>query len=139
MRASASGLAGPAGSYPGQLARLLRIDRRPRGVGQAGLGVALNHGQEWLERLRVIVHGQPGVADAVQSGRERSDRELVRVHLTDFVPAQRRRHLCSWPRPDGPRAENSLMRSVLIEVDENPLASLLLPPDRRDQVRSPAL
>src|SRR5271168_1883795 len=60
------------------------------------------------------------------------------MDLVDLVPVQRRRYLGAWPGPDGPGAEDRLVRRVLVEVDEDALAALLLPPGRGNQVRPPA-
>ena len=51
---------------------------------------------------------------------------------------QRSRDLTTDPGPGEPRAEDGLVRSILVEVDEDPLAALLLPPFGGDQVGMPA-
>src|SRR5262245_47177410 len=118
-RTQVLGLPGAARCHPAQLAGLLRVARPPRGVRQASLGRALGHCEERLERLRVVVHAQPRVADAVQPGRERGDPELVGVDLADLIPAEGSRYLRPWPRADRPRTEHRLMRRILVEVDED--------------------
>src|SRR5581483_6995678 len=54
-------------------------------------------------------------------------------------PRDRRRDLRAGTRAHGPRAEDGLVRRVLVVVDEDASAALLLPPRGRDQVRPATL
>ena len=54
--------------------------------------------------------------------------------VVELVPRERRRHLRARAGPHRPRAEHRLVRRVLVEVDEDPLAALFLPPRVGDQV-----
>src|SRR5580658_2726978 len=61
------------------------------------------------------------------------------MDVVEFRPGDRGRYLRARPGPDRPGTEDGLVRSVLVVVDEYPRAALLLPPGRRDQVRTPPL
>ena len=50
------------------------------------------------------------------------------IDCLQLVPTKRGRHLCADARPGAPGAEHVFMRCVLIEVDEDTLASFFLPP-----------
>src|SRR5262249_53092829 len=52
-------LPSPARRHPRRLVRLLRIDRRPRSVPQAGRSIALVKLEQRLERPRLLVHAPP--------------------------------------------------------------------------------
>ena len=57
----------------------------------------------------------------------------------DLVPGQRRRHLGAGAGAHRPGAEDGLVRRVLVVVDEDAGAALLLPPGRGDQLGAAAL
>ena len=61
------------------------------------------------------------------------DRLVVGVDRFELVPAERGRHLRAGPGPHAPRAEDRLVRRVLVEVDEDALAALFLPPRVGDE------
>ena len=69
---------------------------------------------------------------------DRSDGQLLGVDGVDFVPRQGRRDLSTDPGPCEPGAEHRLVRCILIEIDEDPFATLLLPPLGRDQIGMPS-
>ena len=76
------------------------------------------------------------------TGRRRGRRCRARVAMvsssgwtsSSSSQSEGRRHLRARPGPHRPGAEDRLVRGVLVEVDEDPLAALLLPPRRGDQV-----
>ena len=70
----------------------------------------------------------PRVAVGGDAGRHGRDRLLVGLDRVELVPAERRRHLRARAGAHAPRAEHRLVRRVLVEVDEDALAALLLPP-----------
>ena len=84
----------------------------------------------------MVAHGSP--RSATRAGTVESV-SVVGVRLAELVPRQRRRHLAADPRPHGPGPEHGLVRGVLVVVDEDALAPLLLPPGRGDEVGSAAL
>src|SRR5919204_76408 len=57
----------------------------------------------------------------------------------DLVPCEGSRNLGPGTGADRPGAEDRLVRRVLVVVDEDAPAALLLPPRRRDQLWAPAL
>src|SRR5438132_108184 len=61
------------------------------------------------------------------------------MHLVDLAPMERRRHLTTLPRPDGQRPKHRLVRTVLVVVEEDAFAAVLLPPLRREDVRTTTL
>src|SRR4029453_12254379 len=67
------------------------------------------------------------------------DRQLVRGERVDLVPRERSRNLGAGTRAYRPRAEDGLVRRVLVVVDEDAPAALLLPPRRGDQLGVAAL
>src|SRR5262245_52119516 len=132
-------LGGPAGCDPGRLVGHLGVDGRPWRVHQPVGHVALRHGEERLDRLRLVADGGPRVAAPGDPPRHRRQGQVVGVGVAQLVPRQRRRHLAADPRPHGPGAEDGLVRGVLVVVDEDPLAPLLLPPRGGDDVGVAAL
>ena len=114
---------------PRRLAGHLRVDGRPRRVGEPGREVAFVHREERLERLQVVVDAGPRVAVRVGARRAPSRScSVVGVDRVELVPGERRRHLPAGPGARRPRAEHGLVRRVLVEVDEHPLAAFFLPP-----------
>src|SRR5919204_1318091 len=123
-----------AGSDAWRLVRLLRIDRRPGRVHETGGPIPLVQLEQRLERLRLLVHALPRVPVGAQPFGHRRDRQSVRVQRVDLVPGQRRRHLRTGTGADRPRAEDGLVRRVLVVVDEDAAAALLLPPRCGEQL-----
>ena len=60
-------------------------------------------------------------------------------HRLDLLPGERRRDLAARAGPGEPGAEDGLVGRVLVEVDEDAAAALLLPPVGGDQVGEAAL
>src|SRR5207244_7688001 len=82
----------------------------------------------------------PGVAIPCDPPGRDGHREQVGVErVVELVPVERRGHLRPGPGPDAPGAEHRLVGGVLVEVDEDPLSPLLLPPGRSDEVGAAAL
>jgi hypothetical protein len=86
-----------------------------------------------------MVHLCPRIALVGQTFGHGRDRQLVGVNRIDRVPGHRRRHLRTRACTHGPRAEDGLVRSVLVVVDEDASASFLLPPGRGEELRPAAL
>ena len=65
--------------------------------------------------------------------------EVIGMNRIDLLPEQWRRNLRadSWSREPG--SEDRLVRSVLVEVDEDPFTAFFLPPIRRNQIRVSSL
>src|SRR5437899_12079734 len=61
------------------------------------------------------------------------------MHFVDLVPVERSRHLTTLSRPYGQRPEDRLVRTVLVVVEEDTFAAILLPPFRREDVRTTTL
>src|SRR5207344_1893090 len=101
----------------GRLVRLLRVDGRPWRVVEAGRSVALVEGEQWLQRLERPVDRGPRVTSAGDPSRHGGDRELVRRDVVELVPGERRGHLRADAGAHGPRAEDRLVRGVMVEVD----------------------
>src|ERR671918_465884 len=95
--------------------------------------------EQRLQRLWALVHLRPRVAARRQPFGDGLDGQLVGVQDVDLVPRERRRHLRAAARTYRPRAEDGLVRRVLVVVDEDALAALLLPPRGGDQLGAPAL
>ena len=124
-----------------------------RGGSSGILGYCGGHGASWspasLSRSARSSNGSrdwgtsadigPRVAAPAHQFGNGPYRQIVGHHRLDFVPRQRRRHLTAGPRPREPGAEDGLVGSVLVEVDEDPLPALLLPPVGRDRLGEPAL
>ena len=68
-----------------------------------------------------------------------ADGEVVGDDRLDLIPGERRGHLAPDPGPGEPGAEHGLVRRVLVEVDEDAGAALLLPPLGGDLVGMTAL
>ena len=101
---------------------------------QTGGPIPLVELEQRLQRLRLLVHPFPRVALRRQPLGHARDRQLVGVKRVDLVPGQRRRHLGAGTGAHRPRAEDGLVRRVLVVVDEDAAAALLLPPGRGDQL-----
>ncbi len=100
--------------------------------------VALVHGEQGVEALRVGGHGVPRVPQPLDPRRHGRDGEGVGLDLVELVPREGCGDLGAGAGSDRPGAEDGLVWCVLVEVDKDPLAPLLLPPRRRDQVGAAA-
>ena len=131
-RPSWPGSARPGAARPASSGRRAATARRCNPLAM----VALVQREQRLDRLRVVgVIVGPRIAvlgDASGHGR---DRLRVGIDRVELVPRERRRHLRARPGAHAPRAEHGLVRRVLVEVDEDPLAALFLPPRVGDQRR----
>ena len=58
------------------------------------------------------------------------------IDVVELVPVERGQHLGRGTHVYRPRPEHRLVRGVLVEVDENAVAALFLPPHVGDRVRS---
>ena len=81
-------------------------------------------------------HGSPA---ARSRSRHRRDGQRVWLDRIELVPAEGRRYLRARSRPHRPGAEDRLVWRILVVVDEDALAALLLPPGRGHQLRPPSL
>src|SRR2546423_573754 len=90
--------------------------------------------EQRLQGLWPLVDPLPRVALRRQSFGHGLDRQLVRVQRVDRVPGQRRGYLAAGASTHRPRAEDGLVRRVLVVVDEDATAPLFLPPRRGDQL-----
>src|SRR3954447_5508337 len=123
----ASALARAARRDARRLVRLLRVDRRPWRVHEPVRAVALVHREQRLERLRGVADGGPGIAVALQPARDSRQRELAGFDVVELLPGDRGGDLRARAGAYRPGAEHRLVRRVLVEVEEDPLAALLLP------------
>src|ERR1035441_7389782 len=143
MRRSAS--AGPTALVPQALGarlggrRLCRVLRWPRCVMKPSVAVTRSQLQERLERLRLVGHRGPRITEAADPIRHGRDGQLIGIDDGDLVPRKGRRYLGMGTRAGRPGPEHRLVGRVLVEVDEYPLASLLLPPVRRDEIGASTL
>ena len=94
--------------------------------------------QQRLERLRRVVDRGPRIAVALQPARNARERELVGMDVVELLPGDRRRHLRARSGAHRPRAEDRLVRRVLVVVDEDAAAAFLLPPRGGDQLGAAA-
>src|SRR4029077_16074131 len=90
--------------------------------------------EQGLERLWPAGDPFPWVAAFLYPAGHGGDRHIGCMCAVDRVPAERRRHLGAGTGAHRPGAEDGLVRSVLVEVDEHPAAALLLPPRRPDEL-----
>ena len=80
----------------------------------------------------IAAHGSP--LRPSRPGRSREG-QLAGIDVVELLPRDRRRDLpTSGVGPHRPRAEDGLVPRVLVVVDEDPLAALLLPPGRGEDV-----
>ena len=79
------------------------------------------------ESAVVVDRGVP-VADLGEPGRHRRHREVLGRDLGELVPRQRCRHRRARLGPDAVGRGDRAVARVLVVVDEDPLAALLLPP-----------
>ena len=122
----------------------LRLARHLRVVGRVGhvalaLGlVALVHLEQRLQRVGDVVDRRVQVADLGEARRHRRDREVLGRDVGQLVPGHRRRHRRARLRPDAVGRGDRAVAGVLVVVDEDALAALLLPPLRRHLARAGA-
>ena len=76
----------------------------------------------------VVVDRRVAVADLGEARRHRRDREVLRRRPRELVPRERRRHRRTGLRPDAVGRGDRAVARVLVVVDEDALAALLLPP-----------
>src|SRR5579862_391163 len=114
---------------------LLGVLGWPRCVEEPVRAVLCRHVQQRLERLRSVADACPGVAAVADKLRNCSDRQALGIDRVDVVPGERGGHLSPDARSSKPRAKDRLVRSVLIEVDEDLFSPLFFPPVRGDQLR----
>ena len=88
--------------------------------------------------LRVVGDVGPGIAARLDACRHGERGAGLGIDVVELVPVERRRHLGGRARSDRPRAEHRLVRRVLVEVDEDALPALFLPPRVGDRVGSTA-
>src|SRR5689334_15691808 len=75
------------------------------------------------------------VAAIGQDGWHGAHVELLRVgDLREVVPTQRHRNGSARPRADAVGRRNGAVAAVLVEIDENVVAAVFLPPGARDVV-----
>src|SRR5205814_6646756 len=70
-----------------------------------------------------------------EAGRHRGQREVLGLERLQLVPAKRRRDRRIGTRPHGIAGGDRPVAGVLVVVDEDALAALLLPPRSRDELR----
>ena len=103
------------------------------GASSAGGEVPLVQFQQRLERLRLVVIDAHGSAVAAARRGTVAMVSSSGSMAGQLVPGERRRHLAGpWRAPTRPRRPSC--GGVLVEVDEHPVAPLLLPPRRGHQV-----
>src|SRR5207253_1729841 len=106
---------------------LLRVLRRPRGVGESRRLVLLRELEERVERPCRVVHARPGIALLREPIRNGLDRESGRVASLDLVPAQWSGDAGVGRRPHGVRRGDRAVLRVLVVVEKDAV-TLLLPP-----------
>jgi hypothetical protein len=121
------------GATRGGSSGMLRVLRRPRRVVQAGFP-SRSARPAAARATAVGRHVGPGVAPPAHQVGHGADGEVVGDDRLDLLPGERRRDLPARAGPGEPGAEDGLVGRVLVEVDEDALAPLLLPPVGRDQI-----
>src|SRR5438876_1023845 len=111
----------------------LREVRRIRRLAESCLLVALDPLEELLEVADDIVDAGLDVAEAREALTHRRDREILGLDVRELVPGNRRGHSGVGPRPHRVRRRDRPVARVLVVVDEDPLAALLLPPRGGDE------
>ena len=125
--------------HPGRLVGHFGVLRRPRCIVQPRRPVTRGQLQERLQRLGGGGHVGPRVAPARHAARARCGWSARRDPGRPPRPSRRGSRPGRRPGPGEPGAEDRLVRGVLVEVDEDPLSALLLPPSGGDQVGVPPL
>ena len=123
------------GLHPLGLAGHLRIVGRIGHVALALGGVLLVHVQQRLQRMRDVVDRRVPVAHVRESGRHRRNGEVLRRDAAELVPCDRRRYRRPGLGPHAVGRRDRPIAGVLVVVDEDPLAALLLPPLGRHAIR----
>ena len=123
----------------------LRLARHLRVVGRIGhvalaLGlVALVHVQQRLQRVGGVVDRGVAIAHLGEARGHRRDREVLGRDLGELVPGHRRGDRRARLRPDAVGRGDRAVAGVLVVVDEDALAALLLPPLGRHLARQAPL
>ena len=116
----------------------LRLSRHLRIVGWVGHvppslgGVALVHVQQRLQRVGGFVDRGVAIADLGKARGHGRDREVLGRDLGELVPRDRCGDRRARLRPDAVGGGDRAIAGVLVVVDEDALAALLLPPLGRD-------
>ena len=110
-----------------RLARHLGVVGRVRHV---ALLVPLVHVEQRLERVGDVVDRGVAVADLGEAGRHGRDREVLGLDLGELVPRHGRGDRRARLRPHAVGRGDGAVAGVLVVVDEDALAALLLPPLR---------
>ena len=126
-----------AGLDPWRLVRHFRILRGPRSIGYASREVGSEPLNERSNGAWSFIHQLPRVAMSGESVGNSVDRAGFGINRVEFVPPERRRHLCSDAWSDTPGAEHVLVRGILVVIDEHPIAAFFLPPLVSDVIRLP--
>ncbi len=114
-------------------------ERHPRDAAAgpvAGAGRALTRaepvgeGEQPVERADRVVDTVVGVAALGEPAQNGRHRELLREACADLLPVERRGDASVGQRPDGVCGRHRPVLGILVEVDEDALATLLLPPTR---------
>ena len=101
--------------------------------------VALVHVQQRLQRVGGIVDRGVAIAHLGEARGHRRDREVLGRDLGELVPRDRRGDRRARLRPHAVGRGDGAIARVLVVVDEDALAALLLPPLRRHLARQPPL
>ena len=89
--------------------------------------------------MRHLVDLGVAVPDLGESGGHRRDREILGPDLGELLPVEWRRDGRARLGPDAVGRRDRPVARVLVVVDEDPLAALLLPPARRDLIGEASL
>src|SRR6185295_9391536 len=119
----------------GHLREVRRIRRLPHPLRL----VALDPLEQHLEVADDVVDPCLDVAEPRETLLHRDEREVLGLDVGELVPRDRRGDGRVGARPNRVRGRNRAVARVLVVVDEDLLAPLLLPPGRRHEVRCPLL
>ena len=123
-----------------RLARHLRVVGREVQLAEPALAdVLVPQGDRGRDVTDLVVDAGPGVAAVGDELRHGAHRELLRVDRRELVPRDRRRDRRARERPGRVGRCDGAVAAGLVEVDEDLLAALLLPPRGRHEVGQPAL
>src|SRR4029078_5680858 len=86
-----------------------------------------------------VVDARLDVAELREARRHRGEREVLGLERVELLPAKRRRDGGVGAGADRVRGRDRPIAGVLVVVDEDALAALLLPPCGRDELRRAAL
>ena len=118
-----------------RLSRHLRIVGRVRHVPLSLGGVVLVHVQQRLQRVGDIVDRGVAIAHLGKARGHRRDREVLGHDLGELVPGHRRGDRRTRLRPHAVGRGDRAIARILVVVDEDALAALLLPPLGRHLAR----